>query len=84
VCVLKYDHGAIVAWLGLVHVRSSTVYEDEGAWGKVKVAYGVGMPPLKLSGRGKVACEDTFSNGGEVVRSFLELAGMNGYEVGSG
>jgi hypothetical protein len=82
--VLKYNHGAIVAWLGLVHIQSSTAYKNEGTQGKVKVAYGVGMLPLELSGRGKAACEDTFSNGGKVVQSTLELAGAGGYEVGGG
>jgi hypothetical protein len=82
--VSKYNHGAIVAWLGLVHVRSSTMYENEGAQGKVEVMYGVGVLPLELSGGGEVACEDMFSNGSEVVRSTLELAGADGYEVRGG
>jgi hypothetical protein len=47
------------------------------------VADGVCMLLLKLSGRGKMACEYAVTNGSKVFWSLLELAGTNGYEVGS-
>ena len=76
--VSKYDHRTIVAWLGLVHVRSGTVHQYESAWFEVVDVNGVCIVFFKLACRGKAASEDVVVDGGEVCRLFLQLACSDG------
>jgi len=79
--VSENDHGAIISWSCLVHVRAGAAYKDECAQGEVEVVDHVRMLLFEPAGRGKVAGGDAVMDGCEVGQVFLELVGVGNEEV---
>jgi len=75
------DHGAIISWSRLVHVRAGTAYKDECAQGEVEVADRIRVLLFELAGRGKAAGGDAVVDGCKVGWAFLELVGIGDEEV---